>query len=773
MVVQGNTLLFKDLLSGFVHNALHESQFLFGTNQRNHDFGHDVIAAFLLHVDSSLQHGTGLHFSDFRIGNSQTAATVTHHGVGLVESGDLLLHLIHGVAQVLGQLFDFLGHVQMGHELVERRIQITNGHGTTFQSLVHGLEVTLLHGQNLCQCLFTLFLGISKDHFTDGSNTAGFEEHVLGTAQTDTFCTKGNSLLGVTRRIRIGANLQLTSLVSPAHEASEVAGDGCFHGGNQTIVHVAGGAVDRDAVAFVVHLAGNGHGVVGFIELQIAAAYNSCTAHTTSHNSSVRSHAAECSQDGLREVHAFNIFRSGFLTNQDNLFLVLAVFSSSVSGEVNCTCASAGRSRQTLCNHGCLLDGISIEVGVQQAVELLGLYLQHGFFFAQHAFVHQVNSDLQSSLSGTLAVTGLQHEELATLDGVLHVLHITIVIFQGLGDLHELVIHFRHLLMQLRDGLRSTDASHNVLALSVQQVLAIQLLFASGGVTGEGNAGAGSFAHVAEDHGLHIHGSAPVAGDIVHAAIVNSTRIVPRTEHGLDGFHQLFLRILGEVNALFCLVDFLEANNNFLQVISSQVTVELYAPLFLELVQNVFELALLDFHHHVREHGNETAISIVGEVLVIGQLCQTLYGHVVQTQVQDGIHHARHGSTGTGTYGNQPGIVFIAKLLADDFFGLGQCGINLLLNISSDDLAVGVVTSAGFGGNGEALRHRQTDVGHFGQVSALAAQQLTHVCVAFREEVNILLLHGKLLLVHFSQDRILRLPMRFCYRMWAVLSHIL
>ncbi len=486
----------------------------------------------------------------------------------------------------------------------------------------------------------------------------------------------------------------------------------------------------------------------------------------------MRSHAAECSQNSLGEVHALDIFRRGFLTNQDDLFLVLAMLCSSVSSEVNSTCASTGRCGQALCNHGSLLDGSSIEVGVQQAVELLGFNLQHSFFFAQHALIHQINGDLQSSLSGTLAVTGLQHEELATLDGVLHILHITIVIFQGLGDLHELVIHFRHLLMQLRDGLRRTDASHNVLALCVQQVLAVQLLLAGGGVTGEGNAGAGSLAHVAEDHGLHVNGSAPVAGNVVHAAIVNSTRIVPRTEHGLDGLHQLFLRILGEVNALLCLVDFLKANNNFLQVISGQVTVELYAPLFLELVQNVFELALLDFHYHVREHGDETTISIVGEVLVIGQLCQTLYGHVVQTQVQDGIHHAGHGSTSTGTHGNQPRIVFIAELLADDFFGLGQCGIDLLLDVGSDDLAIGVVASAGFGGNGEALRHRQTNVGHFSQVGTLAAQQLTHVCVAFREEVNILLLHGKLLLVHFSQDRILRLPMRFCYRIWAVLSHI-
>ena len=36
--------------------------------------------------------------------------------------------------------------------------------------------------------------------------------------------------------------------------------------------------------------------------------------------------------------------------------------------------------------------------------------------------VHQIAGDLQSSLSGTLAVTGLQHIQVAILKGELHIL---------------------------------------------------------------------------------------------------------------------------------------------------------------------------------------------------------------------------------------------------------------------------------------------------------------------------------------------------------------
>ena len=134
----------------------------------------------------------------------------------------------------------------------------------------------------------------------------------------------------------------------------------------------------------------------------------------------------------------------------------------------------------------------------------------------------------------------------------------------------------------------------------------------------------------------------------------------------------------------------------------------------------------------------KAAVGVIREVRVVGLLGQALDGHVVQAQVQDGIHHAGHGSASAGTNGNQEGVLFVAEFLAGDFFGLGQSGIDLLNDFIVDLLAVGVVTGAGLGGHGEALRHRQTQIGHFGQVGALAAQKLAHVGVAFFEQVHIL-----------------------------------
>ena len=67
--------------------------------------------------------------------------------------------------------------------------------------------------------------------------------------------------------------------------------------------------------------------------------------------------------------------------------------------------------------------------------------------------------------------------------------------------------------------------------------------------------------------------------------------------------------------------------------------------------------------------------------------------------------------------------------------------MDTILNFGVDLAAILIVLSAGLGGNSEALGNGQADIGHLGQVCALAAKQLTHLCVAFGKQINILLAH--------------------------------
>ena len=126
------------------------------------------------------------------IGDGQTAAAVTHHGVELVQGGDESLDLLDGLALSLCKSLD-VGFLS-GNELVERRIKETDGNRIAFHGLVDALEVFLLHRLELCQSRDTLFLGVGADHLTESSDTVAVEEHMLGTGQADALCAQLTSL---------------------------------------------------------------------------------------------------------------------------------------------------------------------------------------------------------------------------------------------------------------------------------------------------------------------------------------------------------------------------------------------------------------------------------------------------------------------------------------------------------------------------------------------------------------------------------------------------
>ena len=318
------------------------------------------------------------------------------------------------------------------------------------------------------------------------------------------------------------------------------------------------------------------------------------------------------------------------------------------------------------------------------------------------------------------------------------------MLLQLVGDGGELLVHLGHLLVELGDGGGGAHAGHHILTLGVDQVLAEQGLLAGGGVAGEGHAGARLIPGVAEDHRLHVDGGAPVVGDLVHAAVDVGPGIVPGAEHGLDSLHELDLGILGEVLPLLILVELLEQNHQVLHVLGVQVHVVRHALLGFDLVDDLLKALLRQLHHHVGEHLDEPAVGVVGEAGVVGELGQPLHHHIVQAQVQDGVHHAGHGGPGAGAHGHQQGIFGIGELLAADLLHFAQVLIDLSLDLLVDLAAVVVVLGAGLGGDGKALRHRHAQIGHLGQVCAFAPQQLPHGAVALGEQIDEFLTHGEL-----------------------------
>ncbi len=95
------------------------------------------------------------------------------------------------------------------------------------------------------------------------------------------------------------------------------------------------------------------------------------------------------------------------------------------------------------------------------------------------------------------------------------------------------------------------------------------------GIAREADAGAGVFAQVAENHGLHVDRGAQPVIDVVDAAIGLGALVLPAAEDGVAGLHELIQRILREFLAGFFLHQLLVLGDDLLQRFGLEFVVEL------------------------------------------------------------------------------------------------------------------------------------------------------------------------------------------------------
>ena len=185
--------------------------------------------------------------------------------------------------------------------------------------------------------------------------------------------------------------------------------------------------------------------------------------------------------------------------------------------------------------------------------------------------VRELDRDPERRLGGALARARLQHPQLALLDREFEVLHVAVVALEHAVDARQLLERLRHrrfhrrlvgaglLARGLGDLLRRADAGDHVLALGIDQELAVEPLLAGRGIAREGDAGRRGLAHIAEHHGLHIDRGAPALRDVVQAPIGDGALVHPGAEHGADRAPQLLVRILRERRAVLLLEPLLVA----------------------------------------------------------------------------------------------------------------------------------------------------------------------------------------------------------------------
>ncbi len=440
-------------------------------------------------------------------------------------------------------------------------------------------------------------------------------------------------------------------------------------------------------------------------------------------------------------MHAVDVLGRGLDPHQDDPLALGSERLGVVGREHDLAGGGARRGRKAGGDHLAL--GVGIDGRMQELVERGRVDARHRFLAGDEPFVRQLDRDLQRRLGGALARARLQHPQLALLDREFEVLHVAVVLLERAVDAGEFLEGRRYRLFHRRlvgaslrprglgDLLRRADTGDHVLALGVDQKLAVKFLLAGRRIAREGDAGGGGLAHISEHHGLDVDRGAPAFRNVVEPAIGDGALVHPGAEHGTYCSPQLFVRVLRERLAVLLLEPLLVAAAELDPIVGLEIGVEHVAIAVLVVVEQLLEVVMAEAEHHVGIHGDEAAIGVIGEALVAGFLGERLDGRVVEAEIEHRVHHAGHRRARAGTHRDQQRVHPIAEVLAGDARDMREPGLDLPLEVLRIGISIGVVVSADLGGDGEARRHRQAEIGHLGEAGALAAEQIAHLGAAF------------------------------------------
>ena len=441
-----------------------------------------------------------------------------------------------------------------------------------------------------------------------------------------------------------------------------------------------------------------------------------------------------------------NVFRARLDAHQNDALSSGFQRFGLIRGEDDLAAGGTGRGRQAGGNDLALCLGV--DGGVQQLVECCRIDAGDRLFLRDQASVRHFDSNAQRRFRGALAAARLQHPELAAFDGEFEILHVAIMLFEQMRDADELMVDVGHDRLHRRlvgmgtdtrplgDVLRRANAGHHILALRIDEELAIELMLAGRGIAREGDARGRGLAHIAKHHGLHIDRRAPRGRNVIELAIGDGALVHPRAEHGTDGTPELFMRILREWLAGGRLHLGLIARNHDRPVGGREISVEHVIVVILELLKNLFEFMMIYVEYDIRIHLDEAAVGIIGKALVAGASGDGIHCRIIQAEVENRVHHARHRGAGPRAHRDEQRVSRIAESAAGDRADMFQRGLDGGLEFVGILATVIVEIGTDFGGDGEAGRNGQAEIGHFRQICALAAQQIAHTTVAFGRAIT-------------------------------------
>ena len=274
--------------------------------------------------------------------------------------------------------------------------------------------------------------------------------------------------------------------VGPAHQRGEIAGQLRLQHRHRALQHLPGGAVDGDDVA---RLQGHAAGAISVcacvVDADRAGAGDAGLAHAARHHRRVQVMPPRVVR--MPSAACMPWMSSGQVSMRTRITLRPALSRLGLVGGEHDLAGGGARARPASPCAITLRSAFGSIVGCRSWSSAPGSMRRDRLLLRDQALVHELDRDAQRRLGGALAGAGLQHPELAALDGELDVLHVAVVLLEDAVDarrarrrppaspvsidgLSEPGLDAR----RLGDVLRRADAGDDVLALRVDQELAVE-----------------------------------------------------------------------------------------------------------------------------------------------------------------------------------------------------------------------------------------------------------------------------------------------------------